>query len=280
MFASAATVGTFTPNSLKLAITPRNGDKHNRDAEKKQQSGDSSHRQGEGHHRQNRRECRRPRSSWLETFATYMNEFADLAGDMNQPEPQKPAPTASTSTEQPQTTEPQNTNGENNNGGGNPRQAAQEIPVCPFPLEKIINAENIKCLMEIQKQLTEMIVPNLIPQASSSAISTTTATSSSTTVDGVTTATATTTVGGPQVTTSTTVTATLNSDVEMGQGDRKAPESDRDSVKSASSSSSADSKFVDPAADKADDWTMINKENGKIPFFFLLKTSTWGYLLR
>ncbi|XP_048489250.1 protein ref(2)P isoform X3 [Plutella xylostella] len=63
--------------ALKEECPYKKNRRDSRSAEKR------AHREEHHRERRERRECRRPRGSWLETFSTYMNEFANLAGDVD-----------------------------------------------------------------------------------------------------------------------------------------------------------------------------------------------------
>ncbi|KAJ8735408.1 hypothetical protein PYW07_007028 [Mythimna separata] len=69
-------------------------------------------------------------------------------------------------------------------------------------------------------------------------------------------------------------------DVEMGQGDRKVPETDDAAGKSGSSSASSVNDFGrDASPDKADDWTMINKEKDLMDTASALPAAPIGFNL-
>ncbi|CAB3240353.1 unnamed protein product [Arctia plantaginis] len=178
---------------------------------------------------------RRPRSSWLETFATYMNEFANLAGDIDLSDDKAKVPQTKPEEQQPQGTQEQVKKAANETVE-TPKQpepttsanVETEIPVIP----PVLNVENIKGLLQM-----------FLQDMHSSVIQ-------------------------------------KENDVEMGQGDRKTPEADNvtvnsgTSMKSARSGSKSGSVVSEATADssintdfykeaspeKADDWTMINKE--------------------
>lgn len=199
-----------------------------------------------GHHGEH---SRRPRSSWLDTFATYMNEFANLAGDIDlsddtpkaaETQPQAQKPQESKAQEQkPGEQKPQETqekakaSNESTEAPNQPNPCTENFSnaqtQCPFGPSKVVNIQS----------LLHMFLHDMNTQAA-------------------------------------------NNDVEMGQGDRKTTEPDntaesKTSVKSETSessdgsvkseasikseTSSINADFVkDNSPDKADDWTMINKE--------------------
>ncbi|CAK1544557.1 unnamed protein product [Leptosia nina] len=183
------------------------------------------HGHGHGHRRQSREDhSRRSRTSWLETFATYMNEFANLAGDVGlEPGDGQTAPKESTPN-QTETPKPTPTNQETPKptatGSSEPNQQQKpktQLPQCPF------TADNLT-IDNVQK-LLNMLGGNLhafVPQPS---------------------------------------TSKPEPDVEMGQGDRKSSETDKDSVKSdVSSTTNASQIKKEESPDKADGWTVINKD--------------------
>ncbi|OWR54628.1 sequestosome-1-like [Danaus plexippus] len=175
------------------------------------------HGHGHGHshrHRGGHEHQRRQHSSWFDTFASYMNEFADLTGDVNieidtsfankttdqANQPAKEAPSSSTK-EQPQ-------------GPSNPQNC------------NVIN---------IQKILEKFLVGHNIPQQKESASNNFEAQNKAEVPENQS-------------------QAAANNDVEMGQGDRKVPEEDKESVKSSTSSEK------DDTPDETDNWTVINAE--------------------
>lgn len=180
------------------------------------------------HHR------RRNRVSWLDTFTTYMNEFANLAGDIDLTgDDGKPkAPETKTAG---QTTETQ----------GHPQsaQAGTESTQAPKPEANTSAHAQTQCpfsprttisFPEIRDAMEEYFRANYMRQTSQ-----------------------------PQPPTQEAAPKTnAASDVDMGQGDRKAPEAD-DAAKTETCSASSVNDFGrDASPDKADDWTVINKEKG------------------
>ncbi|CAG9796755.1 unnamed protein product [Diatraea saccharalis] len=107
-------------------------------------------RSGDRHHRGDRRHgdqnCgdhqRRPRSSWLETFATYMNEFANLAGDVGVDVDQS-KPTEPKTQEQQQATTAPNVY-QTPPKEDMPSTSNTNMPKCPF----VPGMENIPKLIE------------------------------------------------------------------------------------------------------------------------------------
>ncbi|XP_048489247.1 sequestosome-1 isoform X1 [Plutella xylostella] len=249
--------------ALKEECPYKKNRRDSRSAEKR------AHREEHHRERRERRECRRPRGSWLETFSTYMNEFANLAGDVdchppadaNKPTTQTTAVATQSATQATQdaTAPPAQPTGEKTNGGGT-TQAGTQDPLNIFPGQKLIN------FMELQKALTDVILPtlqshglvlptNLIspqsqPEASANQAAPNPPQSS---------------VNAEPMPSSSTANASAapsessNPEVEVS-GARKSPESDGMSVKSVSSASSS-SRYADTAMEKNDDWTVINKEN-------------------
>ncbi|XP_022822462.1 protein ref(2)P-like isoform X3 [Spodoptera litura] len=194
------------------------------------------------HHR------RRTRVSWLDTFATYMNEFANLAGDIDLDDHKPKTPETKTGTgTQGQTTETQAQTPQESQEKAQPSAQSTEAPKqpepstsanaqtqCPFNTPKPFNVDQLMELVEmfIGRNGNPFVPP--APQAQPSAPANTTA-----------------------------PTSTQTFDVEMGQGDRKSPETETVDApaKPASSSASSVSDYArDASPDKADDWTLINKE--------------------
>ncbi|XP_038207679.1 sequestosome-1-like isoform X2 [Zerene cesonia] len=201
------------------------------------ESSESKRREHHGHHGHHRRQARdehqrRPRTSWLETFATYMNEFANLAGDVgvetehvanaNQensaakeaPKAQAPKAQASASASAATSENAQ-------------QQSSTRGPQCPFTPENL-NIDNIQKLFNLYMNGN---LNAFMPQQPS-----------------------------------TSATEEKTDDVEMGQGDRKASNADKQSVTSEVSSTSnatAESKKED-SPDKTDEWTVINNDKDLI----------------
>ncbi|KAL0901759.1 hypothetical protein ABMA27_006935 [Loxostege sticticalis] len=197
--------------------------RHRRDKSGERRHHSADHHRGADHHR-DRDHHRRPRNSWLETFATYMNEFANLAGDIPQEPERKP--------EEPKTENPQ----------AQQSEAATSTEGHPFHP----GVENIPKLVEmcfngtLVKHLAQQIPP---PN---------TATASQT--------------QAPPTDTNVTSSNLNDNDVEMAEGSKlKKTEEVKESTPpgasaSASSSSSSAETVRDASPDKADGWTLINKE--------------------
>lgn len=225
---------------------PYKKNRRDKSAERKHR-GDHHGAHGGDHHRGDRHH-RRTRSSWLETFATYMNEFANLAGDVNL-EPNKTQENKTQEQSQSQTQEQKKTSPENGEAPKADSQpgtsAAGEMPFCPF-MPANLNVENIQKLLEMYMNGN---LSSFIPKPP-----TATANSNDASVN---------TNAVP------TNNASVNTgDVEMGQGDKANSEVDKESISSDGSSSSTESKR-DESPDKADDWTMINKEKGTYLFIYV-----------
>ncbi|XP_035445751.2 sequestosome-1 isoform X1 [Spodoptera frugiperda] len=203
------------------------------------------------HHR------RRNRVSWLDTFATYMNEFANLAGDIDLDDNKPKAPETKTGqttgthgqTTQGQTPETQAQTPQEGQAKAQTSTQSTEAPKqpepstsanaqtqCPFNTPKAFNVDQLMELVEmfIGKNGNPFVPPTPQPQP-------------------------------PAPANATAPTSTPNNDVEMGQGDRKSPEAETVDAPAKPSSSSSSASSVsdyarDASPDKADDWTMINKE--------------------
>ncbi|XP_045492139.1 sequestosome-1-like isoform X1 [Colias croceus] len=200
---------------------------------KQRHESESKRREHHGHHGHHRRQARdehqrRPRTSWLETFATYMNEFANLAGDVgveteHEPTANQETPTAANETPKSQAEASKASASASASASANAQQTSSARgPQCPFTPDNL-NMDNI------QKLLNMYLSGNLnafMPQQPS------------------------------------TSAAKEKTDVEMGQGDRKASDADKQSVASEVSSTSnaaAQSKKED-SPDKTDEWTVINND--------------------
>ncbi|XP_059048034.1 protein ref(2)P-like isoform X2 [Achroia grisella] len=212
----------------------RRDERNNDDRNQQQEQGDS-HRQGD-YHRRGDRHYRRPRSSWLETFATYMNEFANLAGDVdllgdNNTSAQKSSQTSSQAQpekqEQPKTANESSESPKQPEASGSENTQAFVPPQCPFMPENF-NPQDISKL--IQMYMSGQL--NL--------------------VDFLT---------NPQP-------ATNSNDVEMeARSDDKGPEADKvngsnvpTSANQPTTSATTEEPNRDASPDKADGWTVINKE--------------------
>ncbi|CAG4979621.1 unnamed protein product [Parnassius apollo] len=191
---------------------PYKRQKRDRSADKKRHHSHYESNRGEHHHR-------RSRSSWLETFATYMNEFANLAGDIDtetdktkdkepkpaQTEPQEQLKTSQNAQVPPKRPEPSTSKAENTQ--------------CPFSFDK--SQENIQKLL---KMVYGTDLNQLLSQLA---------------------------------------TSHANIDDNNQENNNKESEVDKESVKSEASSTSSELKNInkkDESPEKADDWTVINKE--------------------
>lgn len=192
---------------------------------------------------------RRPRSSWLETFATYMNEFANLAGDIDLTDDKAKASEAKPEEQKPQGTQEQvkKTANETAETPKPPEPTASanmetEHPVIP----PVLNVENIKGLLQM-----------FLQDMHSSAVE------NDNDVE----------MGqGDRKTPEADV--AVNSETSM--------KSARSGSKSGSvvSESTADSSintdfYKEGSSEKVDGWTMINKEKGKSNLFIGFNTKIW-----
>ncbi|CAH2239515.1 jg21520 [Pararge aegeria aegeria] len=228
---------------LKTVHTPCSDE--NVKKQRRDRSGDRRRRDhGHGHHHRHHsgdgdHHHRRPRTSWLETFASYMNEFANLAGDVNiETEPINPTQ-----------------EGPNNSETQAPKEAAKEnkpSTQCPFNMENL-DVHNIQKLLNMYMGGLSTSTPK---QSTSNASNS----------------------GAPQPkagpsNNEATQSSTINNeatesglgsnalDVEMSEADSKRSEVDTESFTSeASSTKTVESKKED-SPDKVDGWTVINKDN-------------------
>lgn len=218
---------------------------------RRERSGEGRHRGEHGPHGSHDdhprpdRHHRRPRTSWLETFATYVNEFANLAGDIDI----DCGPAKADANQQPknQQNKQEQPKGAADNAQANdqPKPSTSAIPT-GIPTNNIIRLIEL-CAMKSNIASTSGAVSN---------------DASVNTNDVVT--------NNASVNTNDVPTnnASVNTnDVEMTQGD-KAADADKVSIYSEASSSSATSKR-DESPDKVDDWTVINKEKGLFHCSFL-----------
>lgn len=208
----------------------KNDDRKHHSGEHQDQEHGDNHHHGDYHRRGERH--RRSRSGWLDIFATYMNEFVNLAGDVgdlhadsntsaNQPSQtnnqaqshgQEQAKTASENSETPR--QPEASTSENS--------GAFVPPQCPF-LPGNFNAENISKFIEMcltgQLNLQDFLMNP--PYAANS------------------------------------------NDVEMRTttDDKKCSEPDRlDSTNDSQASTASGESNRDASPEKVDGWTVINKE--------------------
>lgn len=227
---------------------------------RRERSGERKHRGEHGPHGSHddhprlERHHRRTRSSWLETFATYMNEFANLAGDIDvdivnnsaegkaqkkpkrQQQQQQPQQQQNVTQEQPKAA------AENARAPDQPEPttSATDTAVPPKPIAN--NIDNIV-------RLIEMCAMKSTRAAFSGAASN----DASVNTNDVATNNA--SVNTNDVATNN---ASVNTnDVEMTQGDEMVSDADKASIHSEASSSSAGSKR-DESPDKAEGWTVIN----------------------
>ncbi|KAM3967423.1 uncharacterized protein ACR2FA_009433 isoform 2-T3 [Aphomia sociella] len=223
---------------LKSVVGPgtqecgRKRNRHEKSGEKRHCSGERSstdrhqqHDNGDHHHRRERHH-RRPHTSWLETFTTYMNEFANLAGDVdfhgdnfsanknpqtkNQepPQAQEQAKTANETTEAPKQPEP--TNSENSQTFVPP-----QFPIFPETFSPENVTKLIQMYMSGQLNLQEFLRNQTTP--------------------------------------------TTSNDVDM-TAEKETPKSDKDNTNVPPTSADTQEPNRDASPDKADGWTMINKE--------------------
>lgn len=171
------------------------------------------HSHGRSHRHGGDGDHRRSRTSWLETFANYMNEFANLAGDVN------------IETNKPQEPKNQEANAEK------PTTSQEPSGECPFGISN--GRQDVQAFIRAYINANGGNLHNPVN-----------ATASPETVN--------------------------NNDVEMSQETPK--QNDGDAKSEASSSSEESRREVTPEVekDKADGWTVINKdkdfpENSAIP---------------
>lgn len=244
--------------------------KHRRDM-----SGDRKHREdhhGHGHHgehgsrgehggrgerRSREHGChsgRRPRSSWLETFASYMNEFANLAGDIDVSErPKAPEAeaqaTATNEGGQAQATATSTSGTTREQPETNATNTSNNPPNSPFT-PRPPNMEEIQQLIgsflggtfNINDFLVKTQMPASTEAASGSNGSKTAEENANASANA-----------------STSANGLGDDDVEMNT---KASEAESTTAKTDASYTSACSER-DASPDKAEDWTVINKEKGK-----------------
>ncbi|XP_050671029.1 sequestosome-1-like isoform X1 [Leptidea sinapis] len=195
------------------AINEEHCKRQRNEREKRREHSNSHHR------RQHDDSMRRPRASWLDTFATYMNEFANLAGDVGVETPNETSNTNQEGTNSSQTPRAQESETKSSASASANAKASTSTstPQCPF-------TENF----DIQKLMNLYLsgkLNTLIPQPK----------------------------GAP---------SNKTNDVEMGQGDNKTPEFDKDSVQSevSSQTNTTVEEKRDESPDKTDGWTVINND--------------------
>ncbi|KAL4716535.1 hypothetical protein ACJJTC_010199 [Scirpophaga incertulas] len=233
--------------------------KHDKCGERKHHGGRHHHR-GEGH---GDRHHHVPRSGWLDTFATYMNEFANLAGDigLDKDDNKSTKPTSQENKPDQVTT----TSDSAQTLSNQPQPHNSEMPKCPFvsrninieqsstnvnttdaPSKQTEGANRDQCPllpgMENIPKLIEMFLNgSLTPyiqqfaQQSQSRQDTEQATASS-------------------------AASTTCNDVEMMHSDVQPNQADNLSVPSQSLPSASEDPVRDVSPDKMEGWTMINKE--------------------
>ncbi|CAK1601785.1 unnamed protein product [Parnassius mnemosyne] len=199
-------------SSMAEPECPYKRQKRDRSADKKRHHNHYESSRGEHHHR-------RSRTSWLETFATYMNEFANLAGDIDtetdKTKDKEPKPNQTEPQEQPKTTR----NAQVPPKQPEPSTSKAENIQCPFSFDK--GQENIQKLL---KMVYGTDLNQLLSQLAASH---------------------------------------ANNDDNNQENNNKESEVDKESVKSEVSSTSSEPKNTvkkDESPEKADDWTVINKE--------------------
>lgn len=221
---------------------------------RRERSGEGRHR-GEhcahDEHARSERHHRRQRSSWLETFATYMNEFANLAGDIDIEGgncPAKPNVKQQPKKQQNKPQEQAKTAAENAQAHDQP-QPSTSTTNTGMPTKSIPNnINNIVRLIELCAMKSNMAV-NASAVSNDASVNTNDVATNNASVNTNDVA---------------TNNASVNTnDVDMTQDDKADKDSDADkmSIYSAASSASAASKR-DESPDKVGDWTVINKENG------------------
>ncbi|XP_026319540.1 protein ref(2)P-like isoform X2 [Hyposmocoma kahamanoa] len=222
---------------------------------RRERSGERKHRGDHGPHGSHDdhprpdRHHRRPRSSWLETFATYMNEFANLAGDIdidcgnNPATPNAKQEPKAQQQQQNKPQEQQKTAAENVQARDQPEPTTSttniEMPTKSIPK----NINNIVKLIELCAMKSTMATHGAVSNDASVNTNDVATNNASVNTNDV-----------------ATINVSVNTnDVEMTQVDEKASDADEVSIDSGASSSSDASKR-DESPDKADDWTVINKE--------------------
>lgn len=225
---------------------------------RRERSGDGKHRGEHGPHGSHDdhprpdRHHRRQRSSWLDTFATYMNEFANLAGDIDV-EVGKPNPPKANSKQQPKKQQKQQDKSQEQ-----AKTAAENAQAQDQPQPSSSTTDTGMPTNSIPNN-----IGNIVKLIEMCALKTMAATSGAVSNDA---SVNTNDVATNNASVNTNDVATNNvsvntNDVEMNQGDGRASDADKVSIYSEASSTSAASKR-DESPDKVDDWTVINKEKG------------------
>ncbi|CAH2989527.1 unnamed protein product [Chilo suppressalis] len=262
-------------------------DNHNK-RHRRDRSGDRHHYGDRHHHDQNRGDHhRRPRTSWLETFTTYMNEFANLAGDVGVDTDQSKPSDSKTQQDQQQ---PPKTAPENSKTP--PKQAESStskpnMPQCPFApgmenLPKLIEAYfNGTLLSQSQPSDPKTQQPKTAPENPEDAPKQAEPSTSKPNIpecpfvpgmenlpklieayfNGTLLSQLQQQAQPTAQTTSGVNTPNANdNDVEMAQSEPKPQETDKVSVKSEDSASGSTRIVKDASPEKFEGWTVINKD--------------------
>ncbi|XP_045779058.1 uncharacterized protein LOC123876738 isoform X2 [Maniola jurtina] len=236
------TVATsFDEEHCKKQRRERSGERRRRDHghHHRHHSGDGDH-----HHR-------RPRTSWLETFANYMNEFANLAGD-------GPIETENVP-KQPDSTNPTQENPKDPQAPKATKPTQNQMPHCPFNMENI-DVQNIQKLLNMympkcastpkpstsQASENPQPTPGPVNNEASQSATVNNEASQSVTVNNE---------------ASQSATVNNSQDVEMAEANSKSVEADRESVTSEASSTKTVESKKEESPERVDGWTVINKEN-------------------
>lgn len=235
-----------------VASAPDANKRHRRDKSNERRR---EHPHGSRHHYDEKRFCR-PRTSWLETFTTYMNEFANLAGDVGieKPTQQDTTEGEKKSEEQPKVS------------AENPQAPSQPQP----DVNSNINPQQIPVLpgMENISKFIEMFLNGTLASHLQNADSNAYPAPAKGGNDNSQSGQASTSSGsqpGPSTTTD---------DVEMSDNFQKNPEVLNVTVKTEPTPvASGDTAGRDVSPDKADGWTLINKERGN--YYDIYKYFPW-----
>lgn len=120
----------FLKNVLSTIEEEHKKQRRERSSERKRHGHSHSHGHGHRHHSGDREHHRRTRTTWLETFANYMNEFANLAGDVNIETEKSDKPQESKTQADPK----------------NKEQSSTQQPQCPIFSENV-DIQNIQKLL-------------------------------------------------------------------------------------------------------------------------------------
>lgn len=230
------------PDECKRHRRERSGERKHRTSERGAQGTHEDHPRSERHHR-------RPRSSWLETFATYMNEFANLAGDTDADIGNPCEGNAQQTPKQPQ---------QQQNGGQEQPKAAAENAQAPAPEqpEPSTSATGTGILPNpIAANIDNIVRLIELCAMKSSKSANVSAASNDASVNTNDVATNNASVNTNDVATNNASVNTLN-EMEITQDD-DASDADKASIISEASSASSATKR-DESPDKADGWTVIN----------------------